>query len=112
MTDSPAPMLVMPSRATEDAKLLELSSNLQPVMFVALVPMLVSSNQSAATGELPLDHGATSVMKILEAAWAWPAVITPAAKMAPRTGFASIVQLGRLSRLEVMTMNLEDGAEK
>ena len=65
ITDSPAPMLVIPLRATAEAKLLELSSNFQPVMFTALVPLLVSSNQSAATGELLLLQGATSVMKML-----------------------------------------------
>ena len=111
MTDSPAPMLVMAFRATEDAKLLELSSNLQPVIFTGLVPLLVNSNQSAPTGELLLDHGAISVMKILVTAWAWPAVITPAAKAAPRAGLASLAQLGHRSRLQVLALELKDEAE-
>ena len=45
--------------------MLELSSNFQPVTSMELVPVLVNSNQSAATGELPLLQGATSVIKIL-----------------------------------------------
>jgi hypothetical protein len=57
-------MLVMPFKVRAAPKLLELSSNLQPVMFIALELVLVSSNQSAATGELPLLQGATSVTKM------------------------------------------------
>ena len=109
MTDSPAPMLVMAFRATEDAKLLELSSNLQPVIFTGLVPLLVNSNQSAPTGELPLDHGATSVMKILDAAWAWPAVIATTVKAAPKADLASDNQRLRRSGLTVLAIGLEDG---
>ena len=55
-------MLVMPLRASEETKAAELSSTFQPVMFTGLSLTLVTSNQSAATGLLPLDHGATSVM--------------------------------------------------
>jgi hypothetical protein len=32
------------------------------VMSIAVVPRFVTSNQSAATGLSPLDHGATSEM--------------------------------------------------
>src|SRR5258708_5320678 len=62
ITDSPAPMLVMPLRDTAELKEFELSSILQPVMLIAVEPVFVTSNQSAATGLLPLDHGATSEM--------------------------------------------------
>jgi hypothetical protein len=41
-------MLLMPVRATLDAKLLELSSIFQPEMLTAVLPKLVSSNQSVA----------------------------------------------------------------
>ena len=62
ITDSPGAMLVMPFRATAVAKEFELSSIFQPAMFTALAPVFVTSNQSAPTGLLPLDHGATSEM--------------------------------------------------
>src|SRR5262245_56207339 len=65
MTDSPAPMLVMPVSNTPDAAELDSSSIFQPVMSIASVPVLVTSNQSAAYGVLPLPHGATSVMKMV-----------------------------------------------
>src|SRR5215471_20234531 len=64
ITDSPGAMLVMPFSATDDPKEFELSSIFQPLMTWAAVPILVTSNQSAATGLLPLDHGATSEMMI------------------------------------------------
>ena len=51
---------MIPFKATELAKELELSSTFQPEIFTATVPVLVSSNQSAPTGLFPLDHGATS----------------------------------------------------
>src|SRR5262249_31206617 len=42
----------------------ELSSIFQPVRSTAVVPLFVSSNQSAVYGALPLPHGATSVITI------------------------------------------------
>ena len=62
ITDSPGAMPAMPLSATAVANAFELSSILQPVMFTALVPVFVTSNQSAPTGLLPLLHGATSEM--------------------------------------------------
>jgi hypothetical protein len=56
-------MLVMPFSATAEPKASELSSIFQPVISTALDPLFVTSNQSAATGLLPLDHGATSEME-------------------------------------------------
>jgi hypothetical protein len=50
ITDSPAPILATPFSARLEAKLFELSSNFQPVMSTALVPVLVTSNQSATSG--------------------------------------------------------------
>jgi hypothetical protein len=41
-------MLEMPVNAAATAKELELSSNFQPLMLTAALPVLVSSNQSAA----------------------------------------------------------------
>src|SRR5579871_2992334 len=67
MTDSPGAMLVMPFRATAEAKELELSSIFQPVMFTALALTLVTSNQSAPNA-VPLLQGATSVMTTLPGA--------------------------------------------
>ncbi len=55
-------MLVTPLSATAEAKESELSSIFQPAMLIALEPELVISNQSAPTGLLPLDQGATSEM--------------------------------------------------
>ena len=62
ITDSPGAMLVMPFSGTAPAGDSELSSIFQPVMTAADAPMFVTSNQSAPTGLLPLDHGATSEM--------------------------------------------------
>src|SRR5262245_47591071 len=62
ITDSPALIVVMPFRATEAAKEPELSSILQAVISMSWAVVLVTSNQSAATGLLPLDQGATSEM--------------------------------------------------
>src|SRR5262245_3488492 len=62
MTDSPGAMLVIPFKDTAAAKEFELSSIFQPVIFTAVEPVFVTSNQSAPTGLLPLDHGATSEM--------------------------------------------------
>ena len=56
-------MLVMPPNAKAAAGDSELSSTFQPVMFAARAPTLVTSNQSAATGLLPLLHAATSVTR-------------------------------------------------
>ena len=52
----------MPLSATAAAGEPELSSIFQPVISTAVAFVLVTSNQSAATGLLPLDHGATSVI--------------------------------------------------
>src|ERR1700759_1049540 len=60
--DSPGARLVTPSHGTDEAKDAWLSLIRQPVMSTLVVPTLVSSNQSAATGLLPLLHGATSVI--------------------------------------------------
>ena len=49
-----------PLSATALANALELSSTFQPVMSTACAPVLVSSNQSAPNGLLPLLHGAAS----------------------------------------------------
>src|SRR4029077_11139240 len=62
ITDSPGAMRVMPFKATDEPNELELSSILHPVMSWAAVPTLVTSNQSAPRGLLPLDQGATSEM--------------------------------------------------
>ena len=62
ITDSPAAILLMPLKATAASKLSELSSNFQPLMSMVLLPRLVISNQSAVSGLLPLDQGATSEM--------------------------------------------------
>ena len=62
ITDSPGAILVMPFSATEAANEPELSSIFQPVMSALVALVLVTSNQSAATGLLPLDQGATSVI--------------------------------------------------
>ena len=62
ITDSPAPIVVIPFRATAEANTAELSSNFQPVMSMGLELVLVTSNQSAPTGLLPLDQGAISEM--------------------------------------------------
>ena len=62
ITDSPGAMLVMPFKGTAATGDSELSSTFQPVMSTGAAPVLVTSNQSAPTGLLPLDHGATSVM--------------------------------------------------
>ena len=53
-------MLVIPFNAIAAAGDCELSSTFQPVMSTATALVLVTSNQSAATGLLLLDHGATS----------------------------------------------------
>ena len=60
-TDSPGAMLEMPLRGTAATGDSELSSTFQPVMSTGPAPVFVTSNQSAPTGLLPLDHGATSV---------------------------------------------------
>jgi hypothetical protein len=65
MTDSPGAIWVIPLRGTECAKLLWLSSILQPVMSTVVAPPLVTSNQSSPNTLLPLDHGATSEIKIV-----------------------------------------------
>src|SRR5262245_35731404 len=65
MTDSPGAMLVMPLSAAAAANDCELSSIFQPEIFTANAVVFVTSNQSAPTGLLPLDHGATSEMNNL-----------------------------------------------
>src|SRR5262245_53838454 len=67
ITDDPAGMLVTPRRATEAANEPELSSMRQPVISTSNAVVLVTSNQSAPTGLLPLDHGAASEMNSLPA---------------------------------------------
>src|SRR5262249_6796970 len=62
ITDSPAAMLAMPFNAMADPKDLESSSIFHPVISTAALPRFVTSNQSAASGLFPLDHGATSEM--------------------------------------------------
>ena len=58
-------MVVMPLRATAPTGEPELSSIFQPLMLIAADVLLVSSNQSAPTGLLLLDQGATSEMNSL-----------------------------------------------
>src|ERR1700759_1231802 len=53
--------LVPLPEGTDGAKAVCLWLIRQPVMSTLVVPTLVSSNQSAATGLLPLLHGGTSV---------------------------------------------------
>src|SRR5215813_2868776 len=62
ITDSPGAMLVTPFNGTDTANEFELSSIVQPTRLTDAVPKLVTSNQSAATGLLPLDQGAASVI--------------------------------------------------
>src|SRR5450432_565757 len=62
ITDSPALMLATPFNGTETANELELSSMVQPTRLTDEVPKFVSSNQSDASGLLPLDQGAASVI--------------------------------------------------
>ena len=62
ITDSPEAMLAMPLSGTAATGDSELSSTFQPARFTVPAPVFVTSNQSAATGLLPLDHGATSEM--------------------------------------------------
>ncbi len=62
MTDCFGAMLLTPVRAIALANAFELSSTFQPVRSTACVPVLVTSNQSAAYGLLPLLHGETSEM--------------------------------------------------
>src|ERR1700759_3650691 len=63
IADSPGASAPPPFSATALAKLNELSSIFQVERSADTVPVLVTSNQSAATGLLPLDQGATSVMR-------------------------------------------------
>ena len=53
-------MLVTPLSAIALANAFELSSTLKPVRSTACAPVLVTSNQSAPYGLLPLLHGETS----------------------------------------------------
>lgn len=59
---------LIPFRATAFANVCESSSILQPVLFTAVGVVFVTSNQSAASGLFPLDHGATSEITIEPAA--------------------------------------------
>src|SRR5262245_36935509 len=61
ITERPAGIDVTMRSATAEPNEYELSSIFQPVMSTVVAPRFVTSNQSAASGELPLDHGATSV---------------------------------------------------
>jgi hypothetical protein len=67
MTYRPVAMLRTLFSAKADMNELELSSTFQPEISIATAPALVRSNQSAATGDLPLRHGATTVVRT--AAW-------------------------------------------
>src|SRR5438445_13389134 len=60
MTASPGPIEVMPVSGMALAMEWELSSIFQPVRSTAELPVLVTSNQSAASGLLELDQGAIS----------------------------------------------------
>src|SRR5215510_998680 len=62
IADLPGAMLATPLSATELAKAFELSSMRQPAMLTTLVPVFVTSNQSAPIGLLPLLHGAPSAI--------------------------------------------------
>ena len=62
ITDSPAAMLVIPVKAKAAVKELELSSTFQPEISRAALPLLVTSNQSAATVVVLLDQEAASVI--------------------------------------------------
>src|SRR5215813_11923030 len=62
ITDSPGAMLVTPFNGTDTANEFELSSIVQPTRLTDAVPKLVTSNQSRASGLLPLDQGAASVI--------------------------------------------------
>src|SRR5690349_8849884 len=112
ITDSPGPIEVTPFRATAmlpaaPPLLRELSSIFQPVMFTALEPVLVSSNQSAPK-VVALDQGATSEMMIVLAADAGTAAVgdragttarsttrVAIARSAPRDRAARLGQRGR-----------------
>src|SRR5215468_9085887 len=60
IADAPAGMLVTPRSATALAAALELSSIFQPATFTGLLPLLVTSNQSALYVPFPLPAGCTS----------------------------------------------------
>src|SRR5262245_11961476 len=102
ITDSPGAMLAMPFKATAAAKDSELSSIFQPARSTALPPTFVTSNQSAPTGLLPLDHGATSEMISLPAGPIVPgdpiSLASFAAANAPRTPTALSVVIVVLLR--------------
>src|SRR5262245_14871593 len=86
MTDSPGAMLVMPLRGTAAANDCELSSIFQPEIFTAKAVGFVTSSQSAPTGLLPLDHGATSEMNNLPTVPGEPiSLASLVATMAPLT---------------------------
>ena len=62
ITDSPGAMLATPfERDRAWRTRCELSSTFQPVRSTGAVPVLVTSNQSAPYGLLPLLQGETSV---------------------------------------------------
>src|SRR5262249_38284936 len=86
ITDSPGAMLLMPLIPTEFANEFELSSIFQPVTLMGLAVVLVTSNQSAPTGLLPLDQGATSEMNSLPKLPGEPISLgSPKAAKAPST---------------------------
>src|SRR6478609_10546111 len=67
-TDSPGATTPTPVSAIAVANALELSSTIQPVRSIGVVPRLVTSNQSAPYGLLPLLQGETSVTATVETA--------------------------------------------
>jgi hypothetical protein len=114
MTLSPALMDVMPFNAKERAKAFELSSTLQPVISIADVVVLVTSNQSAATELLPLDHGATSEMKSFPTVPGDPISVVPPwvtenALFSPTTLARVIVALSRPALLSKVANGLAPG---
>src|SRR5688500_15567035 len=62
ITDSPGAMAAIPASGAAAPKDADASSIFQPVRSTGWAVVLVTSNQSAATGLLPLAQGATSEM--------------------------------------------------
>src|SRR4051794_21391440 len=97
-TDCPGAMLEIPLSAIAPAKALELSSTFQPLTLTGVVPVLVTSNQSAAYGLLPLLHGDTSVM--ISDVGVGPAVMVRVNGALVACGFATdTVYVGLVARL-------------
>ena len=110
MTDSPAPMLVMPFSATDRPKEPLLSSIFQPVMSMAWLVELVTSNQSAATGLLPLDHGATSEMNSLPTVPGEPISFASALATAPPFWPTALSWVMTTSLAPLALLKLRNGA--